>query len=138
MSVLSPHNFHIPVMGLSFTIDSPIKVAHYGITSAISIIEDNLVEMMRKHYYQQSNEPYVPISTDEGNYRVRRLTDYLNLVNRNVQSKLEDLRSSAFETGSEIVKYFEMLPEESGLKEKYRRFLDMAGEAEKVDLEEVF
>ncbi|MDT0689019.1 hypothetical protein RM549_04435 [Salegentibacter sp. F188] len=137
MSVLSPHNFHIPVMGLSFTIDSPIKVAHYGITSAISIIEDNLVEMMRKHYYQQSDEPYVPINTNEENYRVRRLTDYLNLVNRNVQSKLEDLRSSAFEAGSEIVKYFEMLPEESGLKEKYRRFLEMTGEAEKVDLERV-
>ncbi|MCX2839203.1 hypothetical protein OQ279_13700 [Salinimicrobium sp. MT39] len=131
---LTPHRFHIPVMGLAFTIDTPIKVAHYGITSALSIIEDNLIEMMRKHYYQENNEIYVPIEKHEENYRVRRITDYLNLVNRNVQSKFEKLKASAFEKGSEIVKYFEMLPEESGLKEKYEQFLQSHGEA-KAELE---
>ena len=125
---LTPHRFHIPVMGIAFTIDTPIKVASYGITSALSIIEDNLVEMMRKHYYQENNETYVPIEKHEENYRVRRITDYLNLVNRNVQTKFETLKDSAFEKGSEIVKYFEMLPEESGLKEKYRQFLKAHGE----------
>ncbi len=126
---LTPHRFHIPVMGIAFTIDTPIKVASYGITSALSIIEDNLVEMMRKHYYQENNETYVPIEKHEENYRVRRITDYLNLVNRNVQTKFEKLKESAFEKGSEIVKYFEMLPEESGLKEKYYQFLQAHGEA---------
>ena len=43
----SVHQFHIPVMGLSFTIDSPVKVARYGIASTISIIEDKLIEIMR-------------------------------------------------------------------------------------------
>ena len=126
---LTPHRFHIPVMGIAFTIDTPIKVAHYGITSALSIIEDNLIEMMRKHYYQQNEETYVPIEKHEENYRVRRITDYLNLVNRNVQTKFEKLKESAFEKGSEIVKYFEMLPEESGLKKKYEQFLQAHGEA---------
>ena len=126
---LTPHRFHIPVMGIAFTIDTPIKIASYGITSALSIIEDNLVEMMRKHYYQENNETYVPIEKHEENYRVRRITDYLNLVNRNVQTKFEKLKESAFEKGSEIVKYFEMLPEESGLKEKYYQFLQAHGEA---------
>lgn len=135
MYTLSPHNFHIPVMGLSFTIDSPVKVACYGINSALSIIEDNLVEMMRKYYYQENNEPYVPIEKHEENYRVRRITDYLNLVNRNVHTKIEKLRESAFETGSEIVKYFEMLPEESGLKAKYHQFLKAQGET-KAELEQ--
>ena len=135
MYTLSPHNFHIPVMGIAFTIDSPVKVACYGINSALSIIEDNLVEMMRKHYYQKNNETYVPIEKHEKDYRVRRITDYLNLVNRNVQTSLEKLKESAFETGSEIVKYFEMLPEESGLKEKYHQFLKAHGEA-KADLEQ--
>lgn len=135
MQTLSPHNFHIPVMGLAFTIDSPVKVACYGINSALSIIEDNLIEMMRKHYYQQNDQEYVPIPNNEENYRVRRITDYLNLVNKNVQTKLERLRSSAFEAGSDIVKYFEMLPEESGLKETYRRFLLAQGEA-KAELEQ--
>ena len=135
MYTLSPHNFHIPVMGISFTIDSPVKVASYGINSALSIIEDNLIEMMRKYYYQENNEPYVPIEKHEENYRVRRITDYLNLVNRTVNQKLERLKTSAFETGSEIVKYFEMLPEESGLKEKYHQFLKAHGEA-KAELED--
>ena len=26
------HNFHIPVMGLAYTIDSPIRVAQFGIS----------------------------------------------------------------------------------------------------------
>ena len=39
------HKFHIPVMGLAYTIDSPIKVARFGISSVISIVEDRLVEM---------------------------------------------------------------------------------------------
>lgn len=132
---LSPHSFHIPVMGLAFTIDSPIKVAGYGINSAISIIEDNLIEMMRKYYYQQNEEEYIPIKKNEPNYRVRRITDYLNLVNRNVHKKIEELKSSAFETGSEIVKYFEMLPDDSGLKQKYDQFLQASGDA-RVELED--
>ena len=131
---LSPHRFHIPVMGIAFTIDTPIKVASYGINSALSIIEDNLIEMMRKYYYQENSEIYVPIEKHEENYRVRRITDYLNLVNRQVQAKFEKLKESAFETGSEIVKYFEMLPEESGLKKKYHQFLQAHGE-QKAEME---
>ena len=41
------HNFHIPVMGLGFTVDTPVKVAHYGISSVVSIAEDHLLERMR-------------------------------------------------------------------------------------------
>lgn len=135
MHTLSLHQFHIPVMGISFTIDTPIKVACYGINSALSIIEDNLVEKMRKHYYRENNEPYIPIDKNEENYRVRRITDYLNLVNRNVQTRFEKLRESAFEAGSEIVKYFEMLPEDSGLKMKYQQFIEAQGAA-KAELED--
>lgn len=120
MQSSSPHRFHIPVMGLAYTIDSPIKVAHFGITSAMSIIEDNLVEMMRKYYYQQNDEPYIPISTKEEDYRARRITDYLNLVNRIVNKNFARLRSSVFEAGSDIVKYLEMLPDDHELKHTYR------------------
>ncbi|KAB2915975.1 MAG: hypothetical protein F9K23_09595 [Bacteroidetes bacterium] len=110
------HSFHIPVMGLSFTIDSPVKVAQYGINSAISIIEDKLVELMRNYYYQQLKEPYAPITPEEPDYRAKRITDYLNIVNRIVQERVEKLRSSTFEKGSEIVKYFEMLPNGNKLR----------------------
>ncbi|MTI27212.1 hypothetical protein [Fulvivirga kasyanovii] len=120
---LPPHRFHIPVMGLAYTIDSPVKVAHFGITSAISIIEDNLVEMMRKYYYEQKNEPYIPISDKEEDYRARRITDYLNLVNRIVNEKFTKLKLSLFEAGSDLVKYFEMLPENHELKNAYLSML---------------
>ncbi|MGC1241924.1 MAG: hypothetical protein WA874_10055 [Chryseosolibacter sp.] len=115
----APHSFHIPVMGLAFTVDSPIKVARYGISSVISIIEDKLIELMRKHYYAHVNRPYIPITTKEDDYRARRITDYLNLVNEIVNDQIEKLRTSAFEAGSDIVKYFEMLPQQSVIRQMY-------------------
>ena len=123
MQITSPHTFHIPVMGIAYTIDSPIKVACFGINSAISVIEDNILEVMRKYYYGQNNEPYVPITIKEDDYRARRITDYLNLMQRIVTSKIEQLKASTFEAGSDLVKYFEMLPDTSLLKEKYHEWL---------------
>ncbi|KJJ39012.1 hypothetical protein [Aequorivita vladivostokensis] len=123
MQITSPHTFHIPVMGIAYTIDSPIKVACFGINSAISVIEDNILEVMRKYYYGQNNEPYVPITVKEEDYRARRITDYLNLMQRIVTSKMEQLKASTFEAGSDLVKYFEMLPDTSLLKEKYNEWL---------------
>lgn len=133
----NPHKFHIPVMGLAFTIDSPIKVARFGISSVISIMEDRLIEMMRGYYYNFINEPFIPITTKEDNYREKRVTDYLNLVSRIVTTQVEKLKKSAFETGSEIVKYFEMLPEDSTLKQVYRQMTGTADNVEKEKLEEI-
>ena len=130
----SQHKFHIPVMGLAFTIDSPIKVAQYGISSVISIMEDRLIETMRRHYYSFINEPFFPIATKEDNCRERRITDYLNLANRIVSTQVEKIKKSLFEAGSEIVKYFEMLPEESKIKQLYRQ---MAGTMDNVEKEEM-
>lgn len=115
------HQFHIPVMGLAFTIDSPVKVARYGIDSTISIIEDKLVELMRLHYYKERKEPYVPITPKQEDYRAKRITDYLNLVHKIVQEQIEKVRTSAFEAGSEISKYMEMLPDSSALRQVYER-----------------
>ena len=115
----TPHTFHIPVMGLAYTIDTPIKVARFGINSVISIIEDNLVEKMRSYYYAQIGEPYHPITSREVDYRARRITDYLNLTDRMVKEQTEKLRNAAFGPGSEIDKYFDMLPDDSDLKRIY-------------------
>ena len=130
----SQHKFHIPVMGLAFTIDSPIKVAQYGISSVISIMEDRLIEMMRKHYYAFINEPFFPIATKEENCREKRITDYLNLVNRIVSAQVEKIKKSVFETGSEIVKYFEMLPDDSKLNQIYRQMKGTGDAVEKKHL----
>ncbi len=129
------HKFHIPVMGLSYTIDSPIKVARFGISSVISIVEDRLIEMMRSHYYPTINAAYIPISTHEPDYRAKRITDYLNLVNSIVKSQVEKLREAAFEAGSEIVKYFEMLPEDSAVKKLYLQMMVTNNSREKAKLE---
>ena len=135
MQTISPHRFHIPVMGIAFTIDSPFKVAHFGITSALSIIEDNLIETMRKYYYQQNEEQYIPISTREKYFRSRRITDYLNLMNRNVHQKIGKLKESAFEAGSDLVKYFEMLPDSHELKKKFNQMMLTADERVRESLE---
>lgn len=135
MHYTSPHKFHIPVMGLAYTIDSPLKVARYGISSVISIIEDRLIEMMRKHYYSTVNQEYRPITTNETDYRAKRITDYLNLVNSIVQAQVEKIRKSGFEAGSEIVKYFEMLPDDSLVKQLYRKMIKTNDQTEKEKIE---
>ncbi|MBL0739934.1 hypothetical protein [Chryseolinea lacunae] len=119
----SVHKFHIPVMGLAFTIDSPIKVARFGITSTLSIIEDKLVELMRAHYCQTRHEHYEPITSHQPDYRARRIQEYLNLMNRIVEQQMEQLKALPFEEGSELSKYFEMLPSKSELRTVYELML---------------
>jgi hypothetical protein len=131
----SPHTFHIPVMGLAYTIDSPIKVARFGINSVVSIIEDRLVEMMRKQYYPAIGVAYQPISTSAEDYRAKRITDYLNLVNTIVQNQVSKLKAAAFEAGSEIVKYFELLPDDSKLRHLYTTMVKTNDAEEKKKLQ---
>lgn len=136
MNCKSGHTFHIPVMGLAFTIDSPIKVARFGISSVVSLMEDRLIEMMRRHYYPSINKPYEPITPHEPDFRAKRIADYLNLVNTIVQQQVQKLRAEAFEWGSEIVKYFEMLPEESGLKKRFWEMMHSADAKKKTETQD--
>jgi hypothetical protein len=116
------HSFHIPVLGLAFSIDTPIRVARFGISSVISLVDDILIERMREHYSNLYGRPYSAIDQKEEDHRARRITAYLNLVNQIVHEQAAKLRTSPFEKGSEIVKYFEMLADHSPLKAVYRRF----------------
>lgn len=118
------HTFHVPVMGTAFTIDSPIKVAHYGISSVISLVDDTLIEEMREHYSQLYNEDYTGITKYDEDFRARRITAYLDLVDRIVTKNFVKVRDSEFEMGSEITKYFEMLPGSSPLKKLYKEMLE--------------
>ena len=56
------HNFHIPVLGLGFSIDTPLKVARYGISSVVSIVDDELTERMRAYHSKANNLSYYPIT----------------------------------------------------------------------------
>src|SRR3989338_1494241 len=129
------HTFHIPVMGTAFSIDTPIKVARYGIHSVISLVDDCLIEEMRKYYCGVAGEEYAPITKDEEDYRARRITAYLDLVDRIVKEQFKKLKNSPFELGSEITKYFTLLPDNSLLKGLYRKMLLAADPAEKANLQ---
>ena len=107
----SPHHFHIPVMGTGFTIDTALRVAKYGIDSALSLLDDVLIEQMRKYHSERAGEPFTPIAATEDDCRARRITAYLNLLGRLVDRQVAELRAQRFQPGSEIARYFELLPE---------------------------
>src|SRR5580692_3192320 len=129
------HTFHVPVMGTAFSIDTPVKVARYGIHSVISLVDDTLIEQMRKFYCEQEGEKYVPITKYDEDFRARRITEYLDLVNRIVQRQFAELKASSFEPGSEITKYFEMLADDSVLKAAWRHMLIQTDPKLKADLQ---
>ena len=130
-----PHTFHIPVMGTGFSIDTPVKVAKYGISSVISIVDDCLIEEMRKYYCQRTGEEYVPITKYDEDFRARRIKEYLDLIDRIVQKQFVEVKTSAFEIGTEITKYFRLLPEESPLKKIYKTMLATTDLHEKEKLQ---
>lgn len=123
------HTFHIPVLGLAFSIDTPLKVARYGISSVASIVDDFLVERMREYHLEKAGKPYIEISEREENHRSKRITAYLNMMNEMVNEQFEQLKSESFEEGKELKKYFDLLPDKSPLKIAY---LDMLQEQDIV------
>ena len=126
----SVHTFHIPVMGTGFSVDTPLRVAKYGISSVISLVDDVLIEQMRKIHCKKEGEPYEEISDRDENARACRITAYLNLVDMLVERQVCALQSSPFEEGSEITRYYEMLPE-TPLKQKYQKMLAVTDPKEK-------
>jgi hypothetical protein len=114
------HTFHIPVMGTGFTIDTPLKVARYGISSVVSLVDDVLIEQTRRNTCKEYGVPYEAIDDHADDARARRITAYLDLLDSLVHRQVERVRGAAFEAGSEIVRYFEMLPP-SPLRDLYDR-----------------
>lgn len=119
------HTFHIPVLGLAYSVDTPIKVARYGISSVASIVDDTLTERMREFYLGKTNQVFFPIEQSESNFRAKRITAYLNMMQRIIEKQFEALKAESFETGKEINKYFDLLPEESPLKAEYQLMLQV-------------
>lgn len=115
-------------MGTGYTIDTPIRVAHYGISSVISIIDHRLTEQMREYYSNKYDLEFTAIPESEEDSRAKRITAYLNLVQKVVHTKFEALRNSSFEPGTEITKYFDMLSNDSVLHNQYVRMLTYSGE----------
>ncbi len=134
-SCQSAHTFHIPVMGTGFTIDTPAYVAQYGISSVISLVDDVLIEQMKKHHALKAGEEYHEIRGGDPDSRARRITEYLNLLDRIVKKQVDAIRRAPFETGSEITRYFEMLPD-GELKQNYLTMLSAGDPVDKARLQD--
>lgn len=121
MKIPSIHKFHIPVMGTGFTIDTPLKVARYGISSVVSLVDDVLIEKMRKFYCEKFNKDYTPISKSDIDHRAKRITAYLNLLDELIDEQIKEMKNDNFSEGSELSKYFEILPDSEELKRDFLR-----------------
>lgn len=131
----SPHSFHIPVMGLGFTVDTPLKVAKFGISSAVSIVDDFLLEDMRRIHSSKLGLPFEAIDEQAPDYKALRTTAYLNLLHHEVQRQCSDLRNQSFETDRDIHVYFELLPTDHPEHSLYVQMLSETG-TERVRLQE--
>ncbi|MBI9073465.1 MAG: hypothetical protein JEY94_17820 [Melioribacteraceae bacterium] len=117
------HKFHIPVLGIGYSIDTPLKVAKYGISSVVSLVDDSLLEKMREYYSKKTNKEFNEIDPKDNDARAKRVTAYLNMLNTMVNEQLDELKKMKFNAENDLAKYFEMLPDFSDLKKKYRELL---------------
>ena len=132
---MAHHTFHIPVMGTAFTVDTPLKIAKYGIASVVSIVDDDLLERMRAYWARRRGRAYTPIEKDlKADSRARRTAAYLDLVDDLVREDFEALKSAPLEPGSELWRYLTLLPEASPLRGLWKRWQE-AERGERAALE---
>ena len=118
------HSFHIPVMGIGFTIDTPLKVAQYGIDSVISLVDDILLEKLRKMYSEKFEIPYNEITSRIDDFRAKRITSYLNLISDLAEKNFETLKNVSIEKSEDIKAYINMLPNGSSLKSEFKKITE--------------
>lgn len=116
------HSFHIPVMGVAYTIDSPLRVAEYGISSVISLVDDMLMEKMRELYSKKFELPFSPISSSDIDARAKRITSYLNMVDSIVKAKIDELLNKKSKV--DLHRFSELLPNTSTIKLELNRVIE--------------
>ncbi len=131
----SLHTFHIPVMGTGYTIESPLKVAHYGIDSVVPITDHYLMEQLREMYCKENNLDYVAEDLSKSDARSNITRKYLDLLDDLVTINFNRVKASDFVEGSEITKYFDLLPDTNVIKQLYVEMLN-ANADEKMALQE--
>ncbi|MFS4456021.1 hypothetical protein [Maribacter sp. 2304DJ31-5] len=115
------HSFHIPVMGIGFTIDTPLKVSHFGMDSVISLVDDILLEKLRKMYCEKFEITYTEITEKIEDFRAKRITSYLDLMHDLAQKKFEEFKNTTIQTANGIKEYFNMLPDSSAAKQEFKK-----------------
>ena len=120
-------------MGLGYTVDTPLKVARFGISSVVSIMDDFLLEDMRRIHSKKLDLPFVPILETEADYRAKRVEAYLNLLHDVTQSQMRDLENEDWEAEGTMRQLVALLPNESRVAQLFQEYLS-AGSSEKKDL----
>lgn len=111
-------------MGIGFTIDTPFKVAQYGMDSVISLVDDILLEKLRKMYSDKFEIPYKEITNKIDDFRAKRITSYLNLISDLAEKKFDDLKNVTTEKSDELRAYINMLPNSSNLKSEFKKLTE--------------
>ena len=117
-----PFNFHIPVMGLAYTIDSPIKIAKYGIDTVVSIVDDVLIDQMHEFYASKFKLPFTKYTNKDVLSRANRIKDFLNTSQKIVDLKFEEFKNTLATNKVVLLDYIEMLPKVSEIKEQLLQF----------------
>lgn len=127
---MQQHSFHIPVMGIGYTIDTPVRVAHLGIASVISLVDDSLMERMREFYCKLHERPFeaIPIKIEDS--RAQRITAYLNLVHELVSEKFNEFKATIEQKRDELARFISLLPDSSMLKQKIAQVAELASNME--------
>ena len=107
-------------MGIGFTIDAPVRISQYGMDSVMSLVDDMLLEKLRKMYCRRYEIPYDEITEKNEDFRAKRITSYLNLIKNLAEKKFEELKNASIEKSNEIKEYFNMLPDSSAIKQKFK------------------
>lgn len=131
---VGPHEFHIPVMGTGFSLDSPLRVGPYGINSVVSLVDDVLIEQVHRVLAGKADEPFTAVPPDDQDVRARRITAYLDFLDRMIERRQAEMRKQPFDETSELTRYFRLLPA-GPLKTKYEEFLAEQDEARRAELE---
>lgn len=131
----SLHSFYIPVMGTGFTVDTPLSVARYGISSVVSLVDDVLIEQMREYWCRQTGREYQPIPQNQLDRRAKRITAYLNLLSELVDEQFARFAEQKFGTDSDLDRYFRLLPNSSPVAELYHTMLQVQEIQQRQSLE---
>jgi hypothetical protein len=119
------HRFQIPVMGSGHSVDTPLRVARFGISSVVSLVDDIMVEQVHRLHTQRRGLPFQAVPVTAPDARVQRVRNYFDFLWDEVRAQLDEMRAQEFAPGTDKTRYFEMLPETSPLKVDYLRMLSM-------------
>lgn len=97
-------------MGTGFTLDSPLRVARFGITSVISLVDDTLIEQVHRYHAQRLGFSFAPVAASHPDRRAKRITAYLDFLDQQIKAQIDELRSQTFDAGTDLTRYFEILP----------------------------